>query len=228
MDSYICYFDILGYKSILKHNSSRKILEKILHLINTAPLSAEIFSKAKIKSMEEPICEEFEQIISDRMNSFVYSDTILISCDLTDANELIKSICSCRMLYQASLIYTELLILGLPLRGCIHFGDFVAIKNSFAGIGFLEAHDYAEELYLSGIRVTDDFENSIINTLSRCVKLLRWSHDFSRLLMFNDDALMKVVNDRFLSHEKDITESVKIINNTVNYLIYLRDNQIAE
>jgi hypothetical protein len=248
MDSFICYYDVLGYINLLEHNSSREKLETILHLINVIPTTTLILSKAKVKSLGEPAFDNFENMVSTRIKSFVYSDTIIVSCDPSDADRLILSLCSCRLLHWSTTLYSEMFILGLPIRGCLHRGEFVSIGNSFAGKGFVEAYDYSEQLPLSAIWVTDEFVNSIKDTLEnepeirdvfeswvvnypvalksgiKNIKLLSWSNDYASLLRFGDKEIQTKVRDRFAAHDKKITRSTEqYIENTTKYLAFLRD-----
>lgn len=248
MNSFVCYFDVLGYRNLLEHNSSREILENILHIINYIPSHTLILQKAKIKSSEEHIFDYFENMVSTRIKSFVYSDTIIISCDLSDADCLMLSLCSCRLLHWSINLYSEMLILGLPIRGCLHCGEFVSIGNSFGGKGFIEAHDYSEQLPLSAVWVTDEFTNSIKDDLEKepeirdvfesCVinypvalksgikniKLLCWSNDYTSLLRFGEKEIKKKVRDRFAAHNKEITgPAERYIENTAKYFTFLRD-----
>jgi len=248
MNSFVCYFDVLGYRNLLEHNSSREILESILHIINVIPTDTLILSKTKIKSSEVPIFDYWENMVSKRIKSFVYSDTIIISCDLSDADRLMLSLCSCRLLDWSITLYSEMLIAGLPIRGCLHCGEFVSIGNSFGGKGFIEAHDYSEQLPLSAVWVTDEFISSIKDTLEKDleirdvleswvinypvalksgikdIKLLCWSNDYTSLLRFGDKEIKNNVRDRFSAHNKKITGTAeRYIENTTKYLAFLRE-----
>src|SRR4029077_25969 len=88
-NSLVAYFDILGYQSFLKTNSALETAEKVFELVKESP-------KLAIKTWcgDENFVGKDDELkkIAPSIQSLVFSDTIVISCPVMEANPSEKQV----------------------------------------------------------------------------------------------------------------------------------------
>jgi len=138
---YVAHFDMLGFKSATLRNPDeawgalsdlRNCMDRMLKL------HIEVLAT--------------NEIISDRIKAYIFSDSILIFTLRDEPKDLIS------MLVLTSQLFADSLHFCIPLRGGITYGDFFFNLNLdlFCGIPFVKAYEIGERAQWSGIVVDDD------------------------------------------------------------------------
>jgi hypothetical protein len=137
---YVAHFDMLGFKSATLRNPDeawgalgdlRACMDKILKL------------HIKVLSANE--------IISNRIKAYIFSDTILIFTLRDEPKDLIS------MLVLTSQLFANALHFCIPLRGGISYGNFFfnSDLHLFCGVPFVKAYEIGEMAQWSGIVVDE-------------------------------------------------------------------------
>ncbi|PIS26298.1 MAG: hypothetical protein COT45_00970 [bacterium (Candidatus Stahlbacteria) CG08_land_8_20_14_0_20_40_26] len=135
---YVAHFDMLGFKNATLRNpdeawkalsSLRACMDRVLEL------------HIKVLSTNE--------IISNRIKAYIFSDSILIFTLRDEPKDLIS------MLVLTSQIFADSLHACIPLRGGISYGDFFfnLDLHLFCGTPFVKAYEIGEMVQWSGIVV---------------------------------------------------------------------------
>lgn len=122
---YLIYFDVLGYKQILK-NKDTKSLEKLKTLLET--LSN--YSQLKMLTLISDIKE-------DEFFSFCFSDNFVIGY----VTESLNCLTLMRVCGLATLIQGYCIKKGFLIRGSIVYGDIERNKNLIFGTTIVQAYD---------------------------------------------------------------------------------------
>jgi len=149
----VAFFDILGFKSLLRANTLKESLA--------------IIDNSFIKALTET--ERIHKNLS-RLKTFVISDSILVALPMEQAqsaaNEayvyLFCSFCQFLMLY----LFYE----GLPIRGAIAVGEF-HIRNEnnkiiFAGKPIVDACEMANAIDLSACVIVPASESNVLSQVT--------------------------------------------------------------
>lgn len=238
----IGFFDILGYKGILKNNKMEneliRVVINVLKKINKFKAGNLSRCKFAFGTIGESVENKFPQELDAYIKRLIFSDTIILSLDfslnfVTPKNKILLWFCfleSCRNLYN------EMFKNGLPLRGAISFGRYAIYENSFIGIPFLEAYEPLENLELSACVLKDEVVEQIRDGFSLHepneyfikypIQTKEGEKEFFTLNAnpcdSNKDIREQVISS-FNQHNKEIAESVKSkVDNTVQWLTYLR------
>jgi hypothetical protein len=146
-NSLVAYFDILGYQSFLKTNSDLETAENVFHLVKNAPKNAlASWSELELTKTDE----DFKQI-SKSIQSLVFSDTIVVSCPISEIDNSDK--CEKHIAFTAAIaahITLSMFNAGLPVRGVITHGSFIFAETCIAGHAVVDAHQLCQSLDLAG------------------------------------------------------------------------------
>ena len=138
---YVAHFDMLGFKSAVyrDHDEAWKALCGLQEAM------------ARIPNLGIGI-QGTERRIEQRLQAFIFSDSILIF-SLADETEDLLSI-----LVMCSNLFKDALHACIPLRGGIAFGDFYFNMDLslYCGRPFVEAYQLGESAQWSGIVISDE------------------------------------------------------------------------
>jgi hypothetical protein len=127
---FVCFFDILGYKSILKNNINdcAKIIKEILLQI------PDTIKDDLIKiGMRQRRDEELKKFFTEHFHRIMVSDSILIFFDFDKIEESeIPFFTMIALLYIRN-FQSQSFKKGLPMRGAVDFGEYYFYDNLFAG-----------------------------------------------------------------------------------------------
>ena len=144
----VAFFDILGYSAFMQNNK----VEDAALKINDFMHELETFNMDRF-------LEKFE--IRDRINDVsreikyaIISDSILLSleCDQDD-HDSYRLYALVFSMYCA-LLFKKLFIFGLPLRGCIEYGEYYLQGHTFAGVPIIDAYNNSEKLNLASCEIS--------------------------------------------------------------------------
>lgn len=152
MKGVICFFDILGYQSFLENHSGEESARQVLKLIHSTPHSVSAaLSKSLWKAAggEDPV---FKKVLGT-LKHLVFSDTIVLLLPYPVGSDTRTEELAMSYMSLASAVLTkEMFLLGLPLRGVVHEGEFIAEAEAcFAGRGIVEAYRLCNCLDFSGL-----------------------------------------------------------------------------
>ena len=163
MIGQIVHLDVLGYKSFIRNCQSSVDAKAVLKLINDVPGNVQAHL---IQSFGGNAPHDIE-LVSKQVKVRVYSDTILLFVNNARIPESSRDLAWIYTIEMAVDIFESLWNVGLPLRGCIHYGEVVLYKNSAAGIGFLEAISCGSDLDMACIEVSEDAKSMIEHEAER-------------------------------------------------------------
>jgi hypothetical protein len=235
------YFDILGYQAFLENNTpeeaAKKVINSLLKLDEKLP-----------RKIIDRFSGEFQkdvEVLVKRIRWLVFSDTILITFDLTnETNPGELLLCWQIFLYLSNHLWLEMFEFGLPLRGIITKGSFFVEKTCFAGNSIVQAYKLVCDLNLAAVVITPEAkewsETAIPENQTEgvfhCPYLVPFKSKGETKLnvLILSDAIMtsknswdgdlrQVVHDCFWRHEKDIGAGVaEKIENTEKLLRFFK------
>ena len=140
------FFDILGYGGFLRANKTREDLIKV----TTQVLSTLVRTKEQVSTRFQHLSEQQKSevaVFHDRYFEWlVFSDTILLTTDLSKSSEQ-ESVFLCEsFLMHCGMLYRHMFNFGMPVRGAIREGTFVIKGPCFAGKPIVEAHECTKNL----------------------------------------------------------------------------------
>lgn len=149
-NGFVAFFDILGYKNLVKNNDiglSVRVLDAALHRI------PEFIKKGWWGESNPP-------------RKIVFADSIVFYAPIPEVDDLPSSngcgilpfLAHCQSLMSA-LYHT-----GLPARGAIAKGEFYVHGHIFSGKPLIEAHECAEALNMSGCAIAESAEAVVSKT----------------------------------------------------------------
>lgn len=154
---FIGFSDILGYSRLIEKNDVGDQLILTLKLISEIP---EIVRTRLTNTIQKKIGFEEENSALNslsKIKNLVVSDSILTFLDLdSDDTKTLASHWTVFMIYMQAL-YELFFDEGLPLRGAISAGEFIVVKNSFAGKPIIDSYRMANNMNQAGIIL--DIEN---------------------------------------------------------------------
>jgi len=214
-NGFVAFFDILGFKSLLRANT----IKKSLAIIN------ESFKKGLAET------EELHSEVTG-IKTFVISDSILVALPMErergPTNEAYAYLfCSFCGFLMRNLFYA-----GLPVRGAIAFGEFYvcneANKIIFAGQPIVDTYELANAMDISACAIVPTSESKVLNQMTSDsfkvhatprkalpkseLYLLKYGvkgHPFSR----------ERIIEMFSAHGKNLDQSsLSKVNNTIDFL----------
>ena len=235
----IGFFDILGYKNLLKSNPPDVIMDKIIvHLTEIGPItSRRINELAQIVPVSERIIDVDE--ICSHFEWTVFADSILITLEIEDKskyafNQWYVFTIACLLLDQNTFSY------GIPLRGAINYGEYLTHKCCFAGGDIIGAYELGNNINLSAIVLSN-----------RAVKSIQELEEYGRILDTNyiqkspipckyentilmysiatdktfhsKESMSKTIRNSFAAWNKEIgPKEEKILKNTITHQLDLK------
>jgi hypothetical protein len=168
-NGFVCIFDILGYKNILENNNIERCAQIIDNILIKLPEKVELellSAPKKIKLSHGSVSEKqhweaVKKLVADRISFFdtrlnviMVSDSIVLFFDFTEDNNLINH--TWLTISYISIFQREAFIHGLPMRGCLDFGEYYYNNNIFAGKTIVNSYNYGSNLEFSGVVITED------------------------------------------------------------------------
>ncbi|MCC6823353.1 MAG: hypothetical protein IT579_21695 [Verrucomicrobia subdivision 3 bacterium] len=220
----VAYFDILGYKNLLLANS----VEDSIKIIDTAMLQALDEIEGGYKSITDKRPFDLE--------TFVISDSILVALSTGGQSNEGKGRGTLFFAVFCAELMTHLFQKGLPTRGAIASGDFIArSKNNrvtLAGQPIVDAHELASSLELAGCAIVPSseaealfgsarefaqlYQTPIKNSPACELHLLRYC--FRNFDEENSISRKKII-ECFEAHKKGLNpNSLGKLNNTIHFL----------
>jgi hypothetical protein len=156
-DRFVAFIDIMGFKNLVNSHSHDEVLSKmyaINKIVKPLEQSAQIALSTPGKRIPEDADYNFEHAI---IRPVIFSDSIVLitnSDKISDAKAIV---------FNSIVLIQECLNLGIPVKGCISYGEFSAdIDNSiFFGQPLINAYLLQEELNQYGIIVDHSFQKFI-------------------------------------------------------------------
>lgn len=216
---FLGFFDILGYQSLLVNNDPKDIADNVLSELTALESSIKVALKKQF-----PEFDALHKIYEESLKWLIFSDTILISLDVPselEEGDLYEHILT--FLLASAILQQNLLLNGLPLRGCLTFGDYIIKDACFAGKPIIEAYRLSEKLELSACVIAKSASEkfkSIVKDRQAEFLLVEYliplkKSDPKKMLTLNYGAMEDHENPRdivfkaFFAHNKDIPESVQ-------------------
>lgn len=147
----VAFFDILGYKSLVKNNGTEYCVRLTKAALYTVPI--------KLKKLMRKYHGQYLP------NQFAFADSLLVYTAFPPVSDppvehlfpVSPFLAYCRNLMDV------FFRAGLPLRGGIAFGDFYADRNLITGKAVIEAHELGESLQLAGCALTSKAEQFVLD-----------------------------------------------------------------
>ena len=157
---FVAYFDILGFKDFSMKNDIETVYSQLKTL-------KEIFNLEYAHTREElGNLGEIENILSDHLFSFIFSDSVLV---VSEGDHFMDFI-----LFSAAIVIFMRTALknGIPLKGGIAHGKIIMDKdnNLFCGAPIIDAYLLEEDLQYMGVVVHHSIERYIKDDISEEIK----------------------------------------------------------
>jgi hypothetical protein len=146
----IAFFDILGYSEFLENNEPQVAAISINGFLDRI----DSFYNSKFVNQFHGKDKEIIGKIAANVNHLIISDSILITLECDIESDDYSDYLLVFLLYCSSFT-KELFLFGLPLRGCIEYGEFYMSKNTFAGKPIINAYKGCESLNLAGCLIEE-------------------------------------------------------------------------
>lgn len=163
---FVAFFDILGYGSFLESGIT-DVTFKVVDILDGLP---ERINVALESHLGKPIVDCGSNInwAMNRVKSLVISDSILLRSSYDESCVVSKPLQAFAFLVTASVLERMMFEEGLPIRGAIAFGDFIFVRNIFAGKPIIDAHNLGQSLDLAAcaIHPTAEIEFKTLITIA--------------------------------------------------------------
>jgi hypothetical protein len=155
MTGLIAFFDILGYQSFLENNSASESALEVLDLITRIPAEPMATTAKAWKRLHTEYPGSVAASVEASLKHLIFSDTIVLSLPYPDPSVESWQVKSLTYLSSiAAMLSAAMFVKGLPLRGAIVEGDFVAKDMCLAGQAVVEAYRLCESLDFSGVVIS--------------------------------------------------------------------------
>ena len=144
----VAFFDILGYSAFMENNEVEDAALKINDFIN----ELETFDMDRF--LERFEIRDRIKNVSQEIQYVVISDSILISLECDQDNNDSYRLYSMVFSIYCALLFKKLFIFGLPLRGCIEYGEYYVHDHTFAGLPIIDAYNNSEKLNLASCEIS--------------------------------------------------------------------------
>ncbi len=248
METFIAFFDILGFKEIVNNNNLtelKKLFEHLLRDTQTA-VSGETY-------LQMNASEIIPDLKNQKVNCLHISDSIVFWTNSNTEEDFKEIVSVCHSFYWRSLKTT------FPLRGCLTYGEIdfnpdtikiiggVNFYNySLIGKGLVDAYQKADAIEFAGClldmqaikQVQDKTINDLIYDQKICMYKVPFKTEFNYEHVFrpikgthNDvsfrntaNGIKKLFTDASKSDVNKMPESVKNkLNNTIDFISYFRE-----
>jgi len=166
---YVAHFDMLGFKNAVIRNP------------NEAWGALSDFNQCMEELLNSTvIISSFNKSISDRIQTKIFSDTVLIHSLSDETDDLIS------IIVLISRFFFNSLKKCVPIRGAITYGEFFfnPHKNLYLGIPWIKAHEMGESAQWNGIIVQDEvanrFKNLPANIFEAKDMIIKWDVIFKK------------------------------------------------
>jgi hypothetical protein len=151
---FVGFFDIMGYKNIIRNNQIQDVAIIISEIIDKLPdLAKNRFAKYLFE--DDPARRK---IIETK--SLIISDSILLFMRLpVNSNLFTRLFLLLAFIGQGSFLLRSSFDKGLPLRAAISSGEYFIHGNCFAGKSIIDSYELAHDLEFSGCVLTKNLEN---------------------------------------------------------------------
>lgn len=152
MNTYIAFFDVLGFKEFIYKNDLNEAKRQFAHLLRDSQTAA-----AKENYIDGPAGVIFPDLDMQNVNCLHVSDSIVFWTETDDTADFLELVDVCYALYWRSLQTS------FPLRGCLTYGEIdfspftINGKNqknfhnySIIGKGLVDAYSIADSLEYAG------------------------------------------------------------------------------
>ncbi len=156
MEGYIGFFDILGYRSLQAHNRDEQKQIDVLKEIHSVESNIPTHLREDFSTFFK---QDATQSILQKMDWLVFSDTIVFTLGPIKASSDERILDLAASLMTARVLMYQMFEFGLPLRGALHFGEFIRVKSSMAGDGFITAYECAQAVQFAGCRISQALES---------------------------------------------------------------------
>lgn len=246
----IGFFDILGYQNLLTKNEPEDIAKTVITFLTN--IGSEIPSE--MKDMLEKYNEDNKSIIStanatiDAIKWLIFSDTILLTMPIQDAEEISPGFCWTGFLTACMNLQYKMFKNGLPLRGVINYGKYFISESCFAGRSIIEAYKLCNKLEISACVFTENArqelekQDKVMKEANKRSLYGAYVHEYlipkkdgeslmltlaSHTYDIADKDLRKQVLTSFWSYNKDIPLSAQQkVMNTEQWLIFLKSKRL--
>ena len=174
-DSYVAYFDMLGFKSAVLKNVDKACLALtfIRGAIDSQTHAVLIKPRKPSKIMLLPDFRE-KIFALKHVRPYIFSDSILMFTLDDEPDDLIS------LLIVASKLFQELLVFKVPLRGGIAHGEFFVNEaaHTFCGVPLVRAYELGEKSKWIGLIIDDEVADHYFDSLHEGVResdsLIEW------------------------------------------------------
>ncbi len=144
----IAVLDIMGFSNLIEKNSNQggmQCMSALLHTIQGIVSHVDLYSKQPRRNASS--------FVKKKMVVFWFSDTVIMILPKTSSKKDNAAFVTA-VKDTALAMFKE----GLPVRGCIDFGDCLYNEhgNFLLGSPFIRAHRESEKLCFSGLVITDE------------------------------------------------------------------------
>lgn len=238
MNDLLGYFDILGFRSFCVNNAAETAAKKVLDTIESLDT---VIPAILNRTRREPI----PSAVLPDLRWLIFSDTVFVSLSFERSRTPEDRISRAFLfLVACSALQRSMFEVGLPLRGVIHTGHFVATQRCFAGSAIIDAYELAQQLELSACVLTAEasqFYSEMIPAEHKLAPFVRGflidydvpvkAHSVRRLKTLNwflmrwlashpeIGDIHRFVSERFSSHKKTVRgEALAKADNTVQLI----------
>ncbi len=247
METFIAFFDILGFKEIVSNNNLTDLKRQFGNLLRDTQTA--LSSETYIQLNASTIVPDLK---NQKVNCLHISDSVVFWTNSNSEDDFNDLISVCHSFYWRSLKTT------FPLRGCLTYGEIdinpTTIQNdagvnfynySIIGKGLVDAYLKAESIEYAGCildklaikKVSDKLINDLIYDQKVCMYKVpsksgsNYEHVFRPIQGYHDDVSFRNsangIKRLFTSASKTdidkMPESVKNkMNNTIDFLSYFR------
>lgn len=149
-DSFICYFDLLGYKEYIASNNENQYLKLIDSIVckilsGIADIKKELVSVgANIFGVES--YQKFENMAHGLVEYRIFSDNVVLAFESTKIEYIDVKLLQILIKYIAELQAQLLLEYGTAIRGSIVRGNIYFDDNYVFGKGLVKAYTYENDV----------------------------------------------------------------------------------
>ena len=149
----VAVLDIMGFSNLIEKNSNQggmQCMSALLHTIQGIVSHVDLYSKQPRRNASS--------FVKKKMVVFWFSDTVIMILPKTSSKKDNAAFVT-TVKDTALAMFKE----GLPVRGCIDFGDCLYNEhgNFLLGSPFIRAHRESEKLCFSGLVITDEAWNIV-------------------------------------------------------------------
>lgn len=166
----IGFFDILGYGKLLENNEPEVIVKKIVPILQNLneeiprvmgyAINAVGTNHRKNPDNNSNFCSIMKEE-ADKIKFSIFSDTILLYLPINQFKNIEDVIKSLTFFQTCDFLQNTMFNDGLPLRGCIDYGEYYIENSCFAGKPLINAYKISNSLELSACVLSKKLKNKI-------------------------------------------------------------------